>query len=515
MEQRNLNILSMIDVIEESAFDAELDVLISINEQYSKIAMLMEYGNDEVINEYAIMQESVVITEGNTLKEVRKEKKDAAKGVKKADDAENDDSKLIVHKQKLIDRIKGWFKNICNAIKAFFKKIFGKSDFNVSSEAPPKEIRVEAVHKGLEELKKFYIAHEQYDENGVKIVDDKSINVFTDEGTKDWRHFRQNFEYYTLGDYSSDMYELNKLSMNELGHRLVDNYNNKTVVGPITRLSAKIRSNTDLYKWCLEKMREQKVHKKQIKGEMKSRWSQKLTPEDFQNALRAFPKDPVFDANGIMTLDTGVKLGDQTIIFELHPEKEGMVINTFLTPGKGIKLPVDVKGCADVYYFMSELLANFVDAKDKTLTQVTREYDAKRSEFEAKMKKVNAKTDTTIHEFCEAINTDGETFERGKKYTEKFVNGLPEINPINEDDKELQAAFVKMTRDADTFLKTLKEYQTIISKGKSAVIIYKIYIAYLECVGENGYLANNNPTSKYTDTKRILCWIKMSGKPSL
>ena len=48
----NENLLQTIDLIDEYTLDTELDVLLSINESYYKMASLLEYGDDEAINKY-------------------------------------------------------------------------------------------------------------------------------------------------------------------------------------------------------------------------------------------------------------------------------------------------------------------------------------------------------------------------------------------------------------------------------------------------------------------------------
>ena len=64
MNELNRNLLNSIDSIEMTVFESDLNVLSAIGQSYTKLSMLMEYADEEVLNEYSIIQESTFITEG-------------------------------------------------------------------------------------------------------------------------------------------------------------------------------------------------------------------------------------------------------------------------------------------------------------------------------------------------------------------------------------------------------------------------------------------------------------------
>lgn len=66
MEQ-NQYLLDILNIIEESVDDAELDVLSSLRDLYAKRCILLEYSDDNIdINEYDIIQEAS--NDANTTK---------------------------------------------------------------------------------------------------------------------------------------------------------------------------------------------------------------------------------------------------------------------------------------------------------------------------------------------------------------------------------------------------------------------------------------------------------------
>jgi hypothetical protein len=57
----NESLLESISLIEESVLDAEMDTLIALGNEYSKIVLLIEYADEEVLNEYEIVQEAFIM----------------------------------------------------------------------------------------------------------------------------------------------------------------------------------------------------------------------------------------------------------------------------------------------------------------------------------------------------------------------------------------------------------------------------------------------------------------------
>lgn len=139
VKDRNIDLLISIENIQEASLDAEMGVLMALGKEYAKVGMLLEYANEDVIDEYDIIQESVLFTEASTAKETaeakEKEDKEAAKAEKKQDKAgmkiekkaEKDAKKA---KEKAANpnesRIRKFFRTIKNAIINFFKKLFGR-----------------------------------------------------------------------------------------------------------------------------------------------------------------------------------------------------------------------------------------------------------------------------------------------------------------------------------------------------------------------------------------------------
>ena len=161
VQDRNIDLLISIENIQEASLDAEMGVLMALGKEYAKVGMLLEYANEDVIDEYDIIQESVLFTEASTVEEAKKEaeeRKKAAKAEKKQDKAdmkveekaEKDAKKEAKKKAKGLEkfnrakndieetmartnagipaesRMRKFFRTIKNAIINFFKKLFGR-----------------------------------------------------------------------------------------------------------------------------------------------------------------------------------------------------------------------------------------------------------------------------------------------------------------------------------------------------------------------------------------------------
>ena len=148
----NEHLLQTIDSIEETIVESELSVLASIANGYAKIGMLMEYADDDVVDQFQIVQESVIME----AKHDKKEKKD--------DDKEGKPKEGIIAKLKRAwNVIKGVFVSIGRWFKTKFLNFINK--FKKNKQADPqteKEIKscqaeVNSISKttSVEELKKI------------------------------------------------------------------------------------------------------------------------------------------------------------------------------------------------------------------------------------------------------------------------------------------------------------------------------------------------------------------------
>lgn len=148
----NEHLLQTIDSIEETIVESELSVLASIANGYAKIGMLMEYADDDVVDQFQIVQESVIM-------EAKRDKKE-----KKDDDKEGKSKEGIIAKLKRAwNVIKGVFVSIGRWFKTKFTNFINK--FKKKQNADPqteKEIKscqaeVSSISKttSVEELKKI------------------------------------------------------------------------------------------------------------------------------------------------------------------------------------------------------------------------------------------------------------------------------------------------------------------------------------------------------------------------
>lgn len=157
VKDRNIDLLISIENIQEASLDAEMGVLMALGKEYAKVGMLLEYANEDVIDEYDIIQESVLFTEAtSTAKEYANAKaeaadrKNAAKAAAEAKEKEDKEAAKAEKKQEKADmkvekkaekdakkakekaanpnesRMRKFFRTIKNAIINFFKKLFGR-----------------------------------------------------------------------------------------------------------------------------------------------------------------------------------------------------------------------------------------------------------------------------------------------------------------------------------------------------------------------------------------------------
>jgi hypothetical protein len=145
----NEHLLQTIDSIEETIVESELSVLASIGNQYAKVALITEYADEDVVNEFDIIQESVIM-------EAKKDKK-----------TDNNDGKskegIIAKLKRAWNVVKGFFISIGRWFKTKFTNFINK--FKKNKQADPqteKEIKscqaeVNSISKttSVEELKKI------------------------------------------------------------------------------------------------------------------------------------------------------------------------------------------------------------------------------------------------------------------------------------------------------------------------------------------------------------------------
>ena len=84
MKNLNESLLESIELIEESVLESEIDVLVSIGDEYAKIGMLMEYADEATLDEFQIIQEAadVIDYEFPKLEDKSAKKKDEDKNSK-------------------------------------------------------------------------------------------------------------------------------------------------------------------------------------------------------------------------------------------------------------------------------------------------------------------------------------------------------------------------------------------------------------------------------------------------
>lgn len=121
MKNLNESLLESIDLIQESTIESELNVLFAMGEEYAKAAMITEYADASVINEFDIIQESAIFME--------------ADGAKKEDNAKETAAK----KDNPIVRFAKWFAGIIVTFYNWLKKKFAKTEKKINTKIKGKE----------------------------------------------------------------------------------------------------------------------------------------------------------------------------------------------------------------------------------------------------------------------------------------------------------------------------------------------------------------------------------------
>lgn len=122
MKNLNESLLESIDLIQESTIESELNVLFAMGEEYAKAAMITEYADASVINEFDIIQESAIFMEADEAK--KEDDKKEAKGDKK-------DNPIV--------RFAKWLAGIIVTFYNWLKKKFAKTEKVINTKIKGKE----------------------------------------------------------------------------------------------------------------------------------------------------------------------------------------------------------------------------------------------------------------------------------------------------------------------------------------------------------------------------------------
>lgn len=122
MKNLNESLLENIDLIQESTIESELNVLFAMGEEYAKAAMITEYADASVVNEFDIIQESAIFMEAD-------------------EDKKEDETKETVTKKKdnPIVRFAKWFAGIIVTFYNWLKKKFAKTEKVINTKIKGKE----------------------------------------------------------------------------------------------------------------------------------------------------------------------------------------------------------------------------------------------------------------------------------------------------------------------------------------------------------------------------------------
>ena len=121
MKNLNESLLESIDLIQESTIESELNVLFAMGEEYAKAAMITEYADASVINQFDIIQESAIFMEAD---EEKKEDETKAAAPKK-------DNPIV--------RFAKWFAGIIVSFYNYLKRKFSKTEKKINTKIKGKE----------------------------------------------------------------------------------------------------------------------------------------------------------------------------------------------------------------------------------------------------------------------------------------------------------------------------------------------------------------------------------------
>jgi len=526
MNEQNQFLLNSIQTIEESVLDTELNVLISLGDEYYKTALLLEYASDEAFNELEVFQEASII------------EKNAKAAKKESNDKANE-------RKSVLKRIIDWFKNIGRIIINFIKRIFNISDENIKNELPPKNVQRHLIAKGHKEIYnwKEVSGYEQYWDNDhprvltpkeveeaqsgdqyIKIISKEynqiaghdiykgiflkadfkkpifeEINAFEKRPWSDWV---ATMEFYVLGGYGDMIQHL--LTENMILDKQFDNIHARTMDDYIDSHPLKSRVIGEKYvkmkadqvvSYNIRKIiKSQKEWKKICNDVMKNKWTKMITVKSFEESLSHFKDNPKFTHEGELVLESDVVANkdskmsylNKPFMFILDPTQLTIKVRT-----KEDNLQIDLANYINSYEMFSKLFADTVQDNRKDFKAVGNDFIKSYNELVKKLSKTSNK-DLTIYELADLLNNNGKTFAKAKENMDVFNRGIDRLIEKDEsNDNELKGLFVKMSSMGKEFTELLGKVQTLLKYSKDALIIFKVYIAFLECVGSKGYVSGN------------------------
>lgn len=526
MNEQNQFLLNSIQTIEESVLDTELNVLISLGDEYYKTALLLEYASDEAFNELEVFQEASII------------EKNAKAAKKESNDKANE-------RKSVLKRIIDWFKNIGRIIINFIKRIFNISDENVKDELPPKEVQRHLIAKGHKEIYnwKEVKGYEQYwDTDHPRVLTPKEVKEAQDGDPyikitskeynqiaghdiykgiflkadfkkpifeeinafekRPWSDWVATMEFYVLGGYGDMIQHL--LTENMVLDKQFDNMHARAMDDYIDSHPLKTRVLGEKYakmkadqvvSYNIRKIiKSQKELKKICNDVMKNKWTKMITVKSFEESLSHFKDNPKFTHEGELVLETDVVVNKDSnmsylkkpFMFMLDPTQLTIKVRT-----KEDNLQIDLANFINSYEMFSKLFADTVQDNRKDFKAVGNDFIKSYNELVKKLSKTSNK-DLTIYELADLLNSNGKTFAKAKENMDIFNRGIDHLIEKDEsNDNELKGLFVKMSSMGKEFTELLGKVQTLLKYSKDALIIFKVYIAFLECVGSKGYVSGD------------------------
>ena len=527
MNEQNQFLLNSIQTIEESVLDTELNVLISLGDEYYKTALLLEYASDEAFNELEVFQEASII------------EKNAKAAKKESNDKANE-------RKSVLKRIIDWFKNIGRIIVNFIKRIFNISDENIKDELPPKEVQRHLIAKGHKEIynwkevsgyeqywdkehprtltskeaediksgknKYSKIISEEYSETfkttyykGIDLKADLSKPIFEEINAfekRPWSDWVATMEFYVLGGYGDMIQHLLTENLvldkqfDNMHARAMDDYMDshplKTRV--LGEKYAKMKADQVVAFNIRKIIKSQKEWKKICNDVMKNKWTKMITVKSFEESLSHFKDNPKFTHEGELVLesdvvankDSNISYLKKPFMFILDPTQLTIKVRT-----KEDNLQIDLANFINSYEMFSKLFADTVQDNRKDFKAIGNDFIKSYNELVKKLSKTSNK-DLTIYELADLLNNNGKTFAKAKENMDIFNRGIDRLIEKDEsNDNELKGLFVKMSSMGKEFTELLGKVQTLLKYSKDALIIFKVYIAFLECVGSKGYVSGD------------------------
>ena len=140
------------------------------------------------------------------------------------------------------------------------------------------------------------------------------------------------------------------------------------------------------------------------------------------------------------------------------------------------------------YEEFSKLFVNTVQDNRKDFKAIGNDFIKSFNEITKKLSKTSNK-DLTIYELADLLKDNGKTFAKVKENMDTFTRGINNLQAKDEsNDNELKELYVKMTSMGNEFTKLLTQVQSLLKYSKDSIIIFKVYIAFLEYAGSRGYV---------------------------